>query len=257
MIDLGCGMGYYIAELAKYGYDAHGVEGTPDIQGIALHKPIHQADLSEPLTVPLPDGHVLSFEVAEHLAIEDESTFIDNIILHARSRLLLSWALPDACAPGRGHGHLNCRSNLYVIRALFLRGYTLHENDTAWLRDQVRGSAAYWFEGTLLVFDSLALASLALHHLATGAESPVREGSRGRIQVAGKAGNSENSASRATCAGQLSVQEPAPGAAFLIEPGDGVDVSVDVLLHGCTETERDMVCVLVFLNDRCVDVRWC
>jgi len=101
VIDLGCGMGYYVAELAKNGYTTYGVEGTPDIQGIALHKPIYQADLSEALTVALPDGHVLSFEVAEHLSIQDESTFLDNIVLHARSRLLLSWALPHACAPGR------------------------------------------------------------------------------------------------------------------------------------------------------------
>jgi SAM-dependent methyltransferase len=54
VVDLGCGVGYYLSELAKNGYMAYGVEGTPDIQGIALHTPIYQADLSEPLSVPLP-----------------------------------------------------------------------------------------------------------------------------------------------------------------------------------------------------------
>eukprot|EP00961_Rhodomonas_salina_P014095 188828-Rhodomonas_salina.1 len=85
---------------------------------------------------------------------------------HGTTRLLLSWALPAACAPGhatdsdgtwrsrperrrypdtnsavtgagRGHGHLNCRSNLYVVRRLFLRGFTFHAVDTAWLRAKV------------------------------------------------------------------------------------------------------------------------
>jgi hypothetical protein len=54
VVDLGCGVGYYLSELAKIGYMTYGVEGTPDIQGIALHTPIYQADLSEPLSVPLP-----------------------------------------------------------------------------------------------------------------------------------------------------------------------------------------------------------
>ncbi len=31
-----------------------------------------QADLSEPLTLELPRGHVLSLEVAEHLSPDDE-----------------------------------------------------------------------------------------------------------------------------------------------------------------------------------------
>lgn len=59
-----------------------------------------QADLSEPLALNFPDGHVMSFEVAEHLAVDDEETFVDNIVKFCIGRLLLSWALPAACAPG-------------------------------------------------------------------------------------------------------------------------------------------------------------
>jgi hypothetical protein len=243
VIDLGCGVGYYVAELAKKGYEAYGVEGTPDIQGIALHEPIFQADLSEPLTVPLPDGHVLSFEVAEHLAVEDEGTFLDNVVLHARSRLLLSWALPEACAPGRGHGHLNCRSNLYVIRQLFLRGFTFHEDESTWLRERVRGSAAYWFDGTLLVFDRLDLSKLSLHDLA--AEGPalhVPEGSRGGIRVADKL---------PLCSPQVALAEPRPGAVFEVDPGDVADVMLQLSLKHCPSTQRCMACALVFVNGRC------
>lgn len=243
VIDLGCGLGYYVAELAKRGYDAYGVEGTPDIRGIALHQQIYQADLSEPLAVDLPDGHVLSFEVAEHLAIEDESTFLDNIILHARSRLILSWALPEACAPGRGHGHLNCRSNLHVIRQLFTRGFSFHNDESMWLRERVRGSAAYWFDGTLLVFDRLDISKLSLHELETGkAAQHVPEGSRGGIRVAD---------TMALCAPRVVLTEPRQDESFQINPGDVADIMLDLSLKECPSTERCMLCVLVFVNGRC------
>ena len=75
VLDLGCGRGYYVAEMKKEGYEVHGVEGTVGIEQIAFHAPIHQADLSEARALSalgLPRGHVLSLEVAEHLAREDE-----------------------------------------------------------------------------------------------------------------------------------------------------------------------------------------
>jgi len=50
-----------------------------------------------------------------------------------------------------GHGHLNCRSNIYVIRKLFERGFSFHYDDTFWLRARVSTSAgiacARWGRG--------------------------------------------------------------------------------------------------------------
>jgi hypothetical protein len=249
VIDLGCGMGYYVSELAKKGYTAYGVEGTPGIQAIGLHTPIYHADLSEPLNLELPDGHVLSFEVAEHLAIEDEATFLDNMLLHARARVVLSWAMPDACAPGRGHGHLNCRSNLYVVRSLFLRGFALHLKDTLWLRGQVRGSAAYWFDGTLLVFDKLDLRTLTLSDLEIhGAASHAPEGARARVRVLGGGGGGGDEgavgSSDRECSAFAEVLSPANRASFALYDagggaesegaggGGGVDIDLMVSLAG-------------------------
>ena len=255
VVDLGCGVGYYVAELAKLGYTAHGVEGTPNIEDIALHKPIHHADLSEPLAIPLPDGHVLSFEVAEHLSPDDEPMFLDNVVQHARARLLLSWALPDACLPGRGHGHLNCRSNLYVIRALFLRGFTFHHTDSLWLRERVRGSAAYWFVDTILIFDHVPLSELSLAELEEhGASRTISDGSRGRIHttLATTPGSAEdhNAGHPPVCAGRALLREPADASVLLVDAGDAVDVNVDVALQGCAETALSMVCALVFVDGR-------
>lgn len=59
--DLGCGLGYYVNELHKKGYTVTAVEGTPEIETIAMHSPILQADLSEPLTLDIPKGlHAVS-----------------------------------------------------------------------------------------------------------------------------------------------------------------------------------------------------
>ena len=69
-----------------------------------------------------------------------QETYLDNVLQQVApgARLLLSWALPEACLPGRVHGHLNCRENAHVIRRLFVRGFLFHEAHTAWLRAQAR-----------------------------------------------------------------------------------------------------------------------
>jgi hypothetical protein len=54
--DFGCGIAYYIQNLSQKGYTVHAVEGTPGIESIALYKPIIEADLSEPLTLDIPQG---------------------------------------------------------------------------------------------------------------------------------------------------------------------------------------------------------
>jgi len=193
--------------------------------------------------------------------------FLDNIVLHARARLLLSWALPDACAPGRGthyeksalsclyvsnvsraltfsecfpgHGHLNCRTNLYVVRALFLRGFALHEDDTRWAREQVRGSAAYWFEGTLLVFDSLDLREISLATLeAQGTGNPTRQGARAYLRQHSR-GPQEEEAGLKGC--KVQVHEPRAGSTFEVDPGDAIDVAMDIALDACPQTQRSMV----------------
>ncbi|EKX47468.1 hypothetical protein GUITHDRAFT_106908 [Guillardia theta CCMP2712] len=96
----------------------------------------------------------MSLEVAEHLSPEDEDVYLDNIIKFCRSvTRCLSLSPPHSLsAAGRGHGHLNCRENSYVIRKLFVNGFRFHEEDTKW----VKNSEAFWFKETLMVFDRFA-----------------------------------------------------------------------------------------------------
>ncbi len=77
------------------------------------------------LTLPLhtlrggPADWVLSLEVGEHLPVQYESQFFDTLDTHNRCGVVLSWAVLGQ----DGKGHVNCRSNEYVIAAMERRGY--------------------------------------------------------------------------------------------------------------------------------------
>ena len=53
----------------------------------------------------------MTLEVAEHIPADFEEIFLDNVIRHARSGIILSWAVPGQ----GGYHHVNLRSNDYVI----------------------------------------------------------------------------------------------------------------------------------------------
>ena len=50
-----------------------------------------QWDLAHPLWLGLK-GHVMSIEVAEHLAAEHHDTFMDTLSRHCTGKLVLTWA---------------------------------------------------------------------------------------------------------------------------------------------------------------------
>jgi 2-polyprenyl-3-methyl-5-hydroxy-6-metoxy-1,4-benzoquinol methylase len=152
--DLGCGLGEYCKVLNAYGWPVlHGFEGTKGIHSIALWKSIFIMDLSLPLEnltgcemFKHKYDFVLCLEVGEHIPPEREQVFIDNICFFANKDIVLSWAVPGQYSAS---GHVNCRSNDYVISELAKRGYILDNDMTKKLR-----KAAYfnWFENTIMVF---------------------------------------------------------------------------------------------------------
>ncbi len=78
------------------------------------HKYIH-AHTKTYRTPYIYTGNVISLEVAEHLQAEDEDVYLENLVSYCSSRMLLSWALPEACAPGRGHGKHLYSKHLYSV----------------------------------------------------------------------------------------------------------------------------------------------
>lgn len=144
IIDFGCGDGYYLNYL-----NTHNV---PLVIGFDGYKSVDkdfvfESDLSKPRNFPVR-GQVLSLEVGEHIPVQYEQTFIDNLCRHCDSRLVLSWALPGQ----NGHGHVNCRPNEYVIEQVEQRGFKFHIHQTNFLRSDIEMHVSY-FKTTLMVFD--------------------------------------------------------------------------------------------------------
>ena len=81
--------------------------------------------------LPLYDW-VLSLEVAEHIPREFESTYIDNIVRHAKEGIVLSWAVPRQI----GHGHVNTRPLDYIIAILKNRGFILDPEATELIKSK-------------------------------------------------------------------------------------------------------------------------
>jgi SAM-dependent methyltransferase len=145
VLDFGCGDGYYISSLKDNGFEVRGIDGST-LSNTYYSNIIHE-DLSEPIILR-SNGQVLSFEVGEHIPEQFEQVFIDNLIEHCNSRLIISWAIPGQ----GGIGHVNCKSNEYIINEITKRGFTLNGELTSRIR-QGDYKDTPWFYNTLLVFD--------------------------------------------------------------------------------------------------------
>jgi tryptophanyl-tRNA synthetase len=149
VIDLGCSVGFYARYLKDKGFQVLAFEGTPGIEGIGLYRPIHPIDLSEPIR-EIPRGQVLCLEVGEHIPAAFENVVLDNLVQATVSKLVLSWAVPGQ----NGHGHVNCRSNEYIIDQLAGRGLMFDPITSRRLR--LYHGPAWWFRNTIMVFERTA-----------------------------------------------------------------------------------------------------
>lgn len=142
VIDFGCGRGDYVKHLIDRGYNSIGIDGI-NIQNLSY---IKTGDLTNNIELGIK-GNVMSLEVGEHIPEMYESQFIQNIINHCDSKLLLSWAVLNQ----PGIGHINCRDNIYIINRLSDYGFAVDEDITKWLRSDIEPQLSY-FENTLMYF---------------------------------------------------------------------------------------------------------
>jgi len=115
--DIGCGQGLYVK---------------------------HFNDFAEPVDVGTAEM-IVSLEVGEHIPKEYESTFLNNLINHTGSILILSWAIPDQ----GGFGHVNCHTNTYIIEKVSEQGLKFYFDYSMNLR---MNSTLTWFKRTIMVF---------------------------------------------------------------------------------------------------------
>ena len=149
VIDIGCGNGHYVKKIRDNGIDCYGYDGNPHTEEIT-NGLCEIADFSVPQYLGIYDW-VLSLEVGEHIPKQYETTFIDNLHVHNKYGMIISWSIPEY----GGAGHVNPKPNRIIIDEIRKLGYSYNLEET----NKIRNSAAkyptpcYWFSETLFVFD--------------------------------------------------------------------------------------------------------
>lgn len=101
--------------------------------------------ICEELTIEEPFDLVMSLEVGEHIPQEYEEIFFNNLAQNSNSYILLSWAVPNQ----GGDGHVNCRTNEYVIKKMQDLRFSLNVPISNYLREK---ASLKWFHKTIMFF---------------------------------------------------------------------------------------------------------
>lgn len=148
--DVGCGNAAYVEYLENSGFeDAIGIEGSR-LDNFKSHNVIIQ-DLTIPFELETK-GNVICLEVAEHIPAKYEDVFLKNVtsLVVETGFLILSWAVEGQ----DGIGHVNCRSNEYVIEKLHDLGFVYLDGESNNVRELVEEELSY-FKNTLMIFIKL------------------------------------------------------------------------------------------------------
>lgn len=143
IVDIGCGNGKYVMNFLAHGISCKGYDGsplTPELSGGLCET----MDFSQPVDIGKFDM-VLSLEVGEHIPVQYEQIFIDNLCNASKYLILMSWAVEGQ----PGIGHVNCRSNEYIIAEVEKRGFKYTPKTSELLR---KISSLPWFKNTLMFF---------------------------------------------------------------------------------------------------------
>lgn len=145
VLELGAGLGcytYYFDKSDKLS-QIDGYEGASNVHELSGGL-VERADLTEQQAFGQYDW-VISLEVAEHIPAEFEAIFVSNVIAPKPKGIILSWALPNQ----PGSGHVNGKTNEYVISLMGTKGFEFDRENTLFLRSEATLS---WFKKTTMVF---------------------------------------------------------------------------------------------------------
>lgn len=152
IVDFGCGDATYAQVLSKLGHEVEAYDGNPNVEELTSDFGQVQ-DLSKPFDLGKKFDFVLSFEVGEHIPEIFESTYIENLVKHCNSHLIISWAIPHQ----QGHGHVNELLNEEVIKKIQAHGFNFNSSCSKFLRMRTE---LKWFKNTILCFDQMDVEKL-------------------------------------------------------------------------------------------------
>lgn len=122
VIDVGCGIGDYVAWFNQNGVKSQGIEGSEAAKEFFVSDDICIWDLR--ISFDSLYGRkasydvVMSLEVAEHIEPEYVNDYVDNLC-SLGNQILISAASPGQ----KGHGHVNCQPRSYWEGLFFEKGY--------------------------------------------------------------------------------------------------------------------------------------
>jgi cyclopropane fatty-acyl-phospholipid synthase-like methyltransferase len=118
IVDFGCGRGEYLKYLMEKGFFCEGYDGNPKTPKMTkgLAKVL---DLAVFQDLKRKFDWVISLEVGEHIDKKYQDIFIENLVLHCKRGIIISWAIPGQ----GGQGHCNEKSNEDVRKCFEKRGF--------------------------------------------------------------------------------------------------------------------------------------
>lgn len=144
VLELGCGRGDYAKKIIEYNILCDCYDGHPNTKEMT-HGICDTVDLSKPVFFDKTYDCVISLEVGEHIPQSCEDNFITNIVKHSHNLIIISWAIPGQ----PGDGHINCKTNDYIIDRIEKENFYFNRTVTQKLRRQ---SSLWWFKNTLMFF---------------------------------------------------------------------------------------------------------
>lgn len=154
VLDVGCGSGAVLAELAARGIDVAGLEYSHAALDHCLKRGlrVYRFDLESGKLPPVTGDFdlVLSLEVAEHLPSSVAGQFVD-LLTTKGSRVAFT-----AATPGQGGtDHVNEQPHEYWIEQFDKRGFAYAgELSSSWRKEWEGHGVAWWYCRNLMVFEA-------------------------------------------------------------------------------------------------------
>ena len=151
VIDIGCGVGVYLAEFKKFKIEISGFDGSPAAIADSLVKDIKLHDLCQPLKLNRQFDLCLCFEVAEHLPKSCAGVLVETLARLSQTIIF------TAATPGQGPkniGHINEQPFAYWIELFQQRKYLINQALTEKIRQEmINRKVVWWLTKNLLIFE--------------------------------------------------------------------------------------------------------